>query len=306
MKLFFVLAALCIGASFAEVSHEDQVRHEEMLAELCKETGIFPNPHDPEGRTFIRCELEPVELRCDDGFIFDAEKLMCVEEPKPEPVPVDMDKVDWMKVLKCPNFEDKYYRNPYDCHRFYRCYQEGHFQRIGLGQCVPSMIFDDVLETCLPAEQFKSYYGHGCEARALPDEFKPEHEHKPEPEPEPQPEPEPEPQPEPEPEPQPEPEPEPQPEPEPEPEPQPEPEPEPQPEPEPEPQPEPEPEPQPEPEPEPQPEPEPEPQPEPEPEPQPEPEPEPEPQPEPEPHPEPVPSLKDILKEIQDLFNKKH
>lgn len=183
MKLFFVLAALCIGASFAEVSHEDQVRHEEMLAELCKETGIFPNPHDPEGRTFIRCELEPVELRCDDGFIFDAEKLMCVEEPKPEPVPVDMDKVDWMKVLKCPSFEDKYYRNPYDCHRFYRCYQEGHFQRIGLGQCVPSMIFDDVLETCLPAEQFKSYYGHGCEARALPDEFKPEHEHKPEPNP---------------------------------------------------------------------------------------------------------------------------
>ncbi|XP_017486795.1 PREDICTED: histidine-rich glycoprotein-like [Rhagoletis zephyria] len=154
-----------------------------MLAELCKETGIFPNPHDPEGRTFIRCELEPVELRCDDGFIFDAEKLMCVEEPKPEPVPVDMDKVDWMKVLKCPSFEDKYYRNPYDCHRFYRCYQEGHFQRIGLGQCVPSMIFDDVLETCLPAEQFKSYYGHGCEARALPDEFKPEHEHKPEPNP---------------------------------------------------------------------------------------------------------------------------
>ena len=77
MKFLFI-AALCIGAAFAEVAQDQEVLHEQSLADFCKEKGVglYPNPYDPELKTFIRCELEPVELQCDDGFLFDAEKLM--------------------------------------------------------------------------------------------------------------------------------------------------------------------------------------------------------------------------------------
>jgi len=178
----FLIFALCIGVALAELpieevvvaTHEEQVHHEEEATALCSEQGVFANPHDPEHRTFIRCELEPIELQCDEGFIFNEESLMCVEKPQP-PAPVNLDLVNWREVLTCdPEVVDKYFRNPYDCSKFYRCYTQGEFKRMDPMTCLPSMIFDEVLETCLPAEQFNSLYGVECVNRALPVVNKPE------------------------------------------------------------------------------------------------------------------------------------
>jgi len=112
--------------------------------------------------------LEPIELQCDEGFIFNEESLMCVEKPQP-PAPVDLNAVNWREILTCdPAVEDKYFRNPYDCSKFYRCYTQGEFKRMDPMTCVSNMIFDEVLETCLPIEQFNSLYGVECVNRALP------------------------------------------------------------------------------------------------------------------------------------------
>jgi len=168
----FLIFALCIGVALAEeavvATHEEQVVHEEEVHALCSEQGVFANPHDPEHRTFIRCELEPIELQCDEGFLFNEEVLMCVEKPQP-PAPVDLNAVNWREILTCdPEVVDKYFRNPYDCSKFYRCYTQGEFKRMDPMTCLPTMIFDEVLETCLPAEQFNSLYGAECVNRALP------------------------------------------------------------------------------------------------------------------------------------------
>jgi len=58
---------------------------------------------------------------------------------------------DWTIPLTCE--EDGFYRNPNDCHKFYRCHEvKGKFVKT-LFSCNPSTaVFDDQFKVCVPQE----------------------------------------------------------------------------------------------------------------------------------------------------------
>lgn len=60
---------------------------------------------------------------------------------------------EWTKPLVCS--EEGYFRNPNDCHKFYRCHKSGAKSGFSktLFECNPStLIFDEQFKVCVPAE----------------------------------------------------------------------------------------------------------------------------------------------------------
>jgi hypothetical protein len=57
-------------------------------------------------------------------------------------------------------------RNPYECHRFYRCYYNHHSEttlNLALFVCGQGKVFDEVSKNCVPEERTSV-----CDNRALP------------------------------------------------------------------------------------------------------------------------------------------
>jgi len=111
----------------------------------CSEAGVFADPEDES--SFFRCYLKSAHIKCAEGLLFDKESHQCYKPIPPE--------TDFNKLVSCS--KEGFFRNPYDCKRFYRCYfndeverTEG-FLRIGFFQCRDDMVFDETAHTCVLA-----------------------------------------------------------------------------------------------------------------------------------------------------------
>jgi len=111
----------------------------------CSEAGVFADSEDETA--FFRCYLKSAHVKCAEGLLFDKEQNQCLKPLPEEP--------DFEKMVSCS--AEGFFRNPYDCKRFYRCYynteterQEGNL-RIGFFQCRDDMVFDNTAHTCVLA-----------------------------------------------------------------------------------------------------------------------------------------------------------
>ncbi|KAI2803587.1 hypothetical protein RDWZM_001571 [Blomia tropicalis] len=155
-----LFSIISIGQELSSTSEQH------ILDELCKNGGTFINPFDPTGQTYVRCNLASIQFKCDQNFVYDEQKKMCVLDSEHN---FDTNKIDWTKVLKCSDYDDTFHRNPYNCSLFYRCYQQGEFNRIDVHTCVQDMIFDEFLWTCISIIEYRALYQSDCIPKRLPD-----------------------------------------------------------------------------------------------------------------------------------------
>jgi len=125
----------------------------------CKEPGVFAD--DEDETAFFRCFLRSAHVKCEQGFVFNKKSAECEKV-----LPVE---TDYEKLITCS--QEGYFRNPYDCQRFYRCYfndeserTAGHL-RVGFFKCNNEMVFDSVSHTCVPPER-----ADACNNRLIPHE----------------------------------------------------------------------------------------------------------------------------------------
>jgi hypothetical protein len=125
----------------------------------CVQPGEFVDEED--ATSFFRCYLKSAHIKCADGMVFDHEKKVCHTPVPPE--------VDFEQLITCKN--EGYYRNPYDCKRFFRCYfsdeseRTANHLRVAFYQCPLDHVFDNVATTCMQAENTAK-----CENREIPNE----------------------------------------------------------------------------------------------------------------------------------------
>jgi len=106
----------------------------------CKEPGVFVDDEDES--SFFYCYLKSAHIKCAPGTVFSKAVGACqIKDPHYE------------EHISCAH--EGYYRNPYDCNRFYRCYYNdpneraaGHL-RIAFYSCTTSMVFDNFAQTCV-------------------------------------------------------------------------------------------------------------------------------------------------------------
>jgi len=101
-------------------------------------------------------------MKCSEGMVFDETHSTCVVKDaecvnknfphEPEDI-IEISEPDYDRILKCTH--EGYFRNPYECHRFYRCfynhYSEEHL-RLATYICGHGKVFDEVSKNCIPAE----------------------------------------------------------------------------------------------------------------------------------------------------------
>jgi len=140
----------------------------------CSHEGFFRNPFDC--KRFYRCyhndELEKTAgvlrigfFQCRDDMVFEEASQTCVlatatQECKniqvpnePEDVVVDKEP-EYQKIIQCTH--EGYFRNPYECHRFYRCFYNHHSEttlNLALYVCGHGKVFDEVSKNCVPQER---------------------------------------------------------------------------------------------------------------------------------------------------------
>jgi hypothetical protein len=107
----------------------------------CKEAGVFADDEDES--SFFYCYLKSAHIKCAAGTVF-INGVCNVKDPHYE------------EHISCAH--EGYFRNPYDCSRFYRCYYNDAVERanahlrIAFYSCSNSMVFDNTAQTCvLPA-----------------------------------------------------------------------------------------------------------------------------------------------------------
>ena len=178
MKIFVcILLLFCYVTVTIQLSEEEPVVLNEVkssdLEHFCKENGIFANPNDPSGETFIRCQIEAVEMMCLNGFHFNEKLQTCVANQAN-----NFNKLHdlWSEILPCPvthGDESHFLRNPYDCSMFYQCYNQDGFKRIDPHYCQPNMVFDEEFKVCITEEQFQHRnHGQACKSTAIPEVYK--------------------------------------------------------------------------------------------------------------------------------------
>jgi len=111
----------------------------------CSEAGVFSDSEDES--SFFRCYLKSAHIKCAEGMVFSKETHECLKPIPPE--------VDFEKLVSCSH--EGFFRNPYDCKRFYRCYHNDEVERaegnlrIGFFQCRDDMVFDEASQACVLA-----------------------------------------------------------------------------------------------------------------------------------------------------------
>jgi hypothetical protein len=126
-----------------EPHHEPEQPKEPEVPEkeyACKEPGVFAD--DEDETSFFYCYLKSAHIKCAEGTVFSKATNQCA--------PLDP---HYAEHITCAH--EGYFRNPYDCNRFYRCYYNdateranGHL-RVAFYQCSPSMVFDNTAQTCV-------------------------------------------------------------------------------------------------------------------------------------------------------------
>ena len=170
----FVLSSLVLLLPYAVQAWDSWEVSLLALDHLCKDGGgSFPNPYDPSGHTFIRCRLETIEMQCDEDFTYDEHRRMCVPDPVRPPVDpedhINQAKLDWKKILICPDYDNTYHRNPYNCSLFFRCYTQGTYRRIDPSpiSCPAGTIFNEAVSNCLPIKDPHNA-NEPCDNKRLP------------------------------------------------------------------------------------------------------------------------------------------
>lgn len=137
---------------------DNWIHRSDKTPSMCTKVGFNVNPYDPSRKTFVNCAFEKKEFHCESGYEFNPKEQKCVEKV-----------IDWFKNIHCPdNSTDEYYRNPYNCSYFYRCYRQGNHVRLGPMKCLSTMYFDDALQTCILIKDYIALYGK-CKTIPLPD-----------------------------------------------------------------------------------------------------------------------------------------
>ena len=80
---------------------------------VCPHSGDFPDERDASSYWHCSYEVEEI-LECDEHEIFDIWNEKCV--------------FDWGRFIKCD--KEGYFKNPYDCHKFYWCIKDLSSDRI--------------------------------------------------------------------------------------------------------------------------------------------------------------------------------
>ena len=146
---------------------------------LCSAVGLYKLPNDPSNRKYYSCVLKAELMVCPFGQIFDETLALCVNiesttittttETLPTVVRTSTTpSIDWNKYFHCT--KEGFFKNPYDCTRFYRCYKnEGDNRHIWLStfKCPPNQLYDEKLETCDREEDFIRKHGV-CQVEPMP------------------------------------------------------------------------------------------------------------------------------------------
>jgi len=133
----------------------------------CQTEGYFRNPYDCN--KFFRCyyndetermqgELRMANFRCASGLVFDNSHRVCVKSEDTAVctnIALTQEPVEPVVTFDLVCSHEGYYRNPYDCNRFYRCYFNDQSERsvnmirLANFKCQDGMVFDTIHHVCV-------------------------------------------------------------------------------------------------------------------------------------------------------------
>jgi hypothetical protein len=101
----------------------------------------FGNFSDKRSKhSYFSCDYEYVIHECREGDVFDETSEKCITELEP----------DWKQYISCE--KEGFFRNPYKCHKFYRCFTLGNGPtlRLEFFNCSVNDVWDNLTQTCIP------------------------------------------------------------------------------------------------------------------------------------------------------------
>jgi hypothetical protein len=143
--------------------------------------GNFKYPNDK--RKYVSCKLKAIPMNCPSEQIFDETLSHCVDirqnipsttstttqTPTTEsPLTTAVTEPNWSKLIPCR--EEGYFRNPYNCSKFYRCYKNEETEttlRFANFSCLSHLLFDETEKTCVTQQQYFIKFGE-CKVKPLP------------------------------------------------------------------------------------------------------------------------------------------
>jgi len=143
--------------------------------------GNFKYPNDKTKRKYVSCKLKAIPMNCPSEQIFDEKLSHCVDipsttstttqTPPTESLTTTVTEPNWSKLIPCR--KEGYFRNPYNCSKFYQCYKNDKTEttlRFANFKCSSGLVFDETeeVQTCITQHEYSIKFNESCKVIPLP------------------------------------------------------------------------------------------------------------------------------------------